>query len=456
MTVPSGIRVTNVGAGTGMADASPALRMRPAGVLRWGLLLLFVGNLGHIPLLDLGARSAPLFLNDLCALATLFVGGVAMAHARSMRLNDVAMLALLFIAIGALSAVGSIVRFGLTPFELIASLAYLVRWAVYFGIYLVVLNCVRERHVWPLWRALETTMVVFGAFGIFQSAFLPDFGLMLYPEAEIYTMIDPQGHRLVSTILEPNIAAAMIEIVLFVQVGLLAFGGRVQRWKLWLLCIAFALTLSRSGAAGFIVGMFIVASVRGLGTRFLRFVGAGALLVLLSLPVLIPFAQQYQKFNISGGSGIAARMISWTRAIETFSQAPWFGVGFNTYGFVQERLGIPRVGSASYSAEGGLLFIAVMTGVVGLAVYSAMLWRVLRACRRLWRLPAALREDRGLALGTAAATAAIVVHSVFVNSLLTPFVMFPLWVLWGLVFVLWTQRRHGDALPGAAAAPLRE
>jgi predicted Na+-dependent transporter len=45
-------------------------------------------------------------------------------------------------------------------------------------------------------------------------------------------------------------------------------------------------------------------------------------------------------------------------------------------------------------------------------------------------------EFRALATGIAAGTVALCVHSVFVNSLLTPFVMEPLFVLWGLSFSL--------------------
>ena len=431
-------------ADTGLDGPDGTVRVRPVQVLSVGLLLLCVGNLGHIPFIDLGARSAPLFLNDICALATLAAGAVAAARARSLRLDNVALVALLFVAIGALSSVASVARFGLSGFELFASLAYLARWVVYFGIYVVVINFVRDGDVHPVWLALESTMLLFAGFGVIQSAFLPDFGPMLYPEAEIYTMIDPQGHRLVSTILEPNIAAAMIETVLLVEIAKLAFGAEVKRWKLWLLALGFALTLSRSGAAGFIFGMTLIIVARGLGKRLLKFIGTGLLLVTLSLPALIPFAMRYEKFNIAGGSGFGVRMIMWQRAIDTFLMSPWFGVGFNTYGFVQERQGFPRVGSSSYSVEGGLLFIAVMTGIVGLAVYCGMLWLVLRRCGWVRRASNALPEDRGLAVGTAAATVAVVVHSVFVNSLVTPFVIFPLWVLWGLVFVT-AMRLKGEA-----------
>ena len=429
------------------------LRLRPVQVLEVGLLLLVVGNLGHIPFLNLGARQAPIFLNDVCAMATLVAGGLAAARARSLRLDNVALVALLFVAIGFLSAVASVVRFGLTPFELMASLAYLARWTVYFGIYVVVLNFVRDRDVRPVWQALEATMLLFAAFGIVQSAFLPDFGLMLYPEAEIYTMIDPQGHRLVSTILEPNIAAAMIAIVLLVEIAKLAFGAEVKQWRLWLLALGFCLTLSRSGLAGFVFGMGLILLARGLGKRLLRFVAAGMVLVMLSLPVLIPFAMRYEKFNVAGGSGLGVRMIMWERALDTFLRNPWFGIGFNTYGFVQERQGFARIGSSSYSVEGGLLFVAVMTGIVGLAVYCVMLWLVFRRCAWVKRAANATPEDRGLAVGTAAATLAVVVHSVFVNSLLTPFVIFPLWVLWGLVFVNASRLKAEAFLAAPARSP---
>jgi hypothetical protein len=435
---------------TDLEGPDGTVRVRPVQVLQVGLLLIFVGNLGHIPFLDLGGRQAPLYLIDICALATLVVGLAAAARTRSLRFDNVALVAVLFAIIGLLSAVGSMARYGLSIFELVASLAYLARWVVYLGLYVVIVNFVRERDIRPVWEALELTMVLFGAFGIFQSAFLPDFGLMLNPDAVLYETVDPQGHRLVSTILEPNIAAAMLMTVLLVQIAQLAFGGEVRRGRLWLLVIAFALTLSRSGAAGFIVGMTLILLARGLGARLLRFVGTGVFLILISLPGLIPFAMKYEKFNVVGGSGIAARMFAWERALATFVEHPWFGIGFNTYGFVQQRQGIPRTGAASYATEGGLLFIAVMTGVVGLAVYCVMLGLVLRRCRWVRLATNALPRDRGLAVGTAAATIAVIVHSVFVNSLTTPFVLFPLWTLWGLVFVT-AARLKADSLDGAPA-----
>jgi hypothetical protein len=66
------------------------------------------------------------------------------------------------------------------------------------------------------------------------------------------------------------------------------------------------------------------------------------------------------------------------------------------------------------------------------------LWFALRRFRKGWRDERASPNERGLLIGAAAATVAILVHSVFVNSLLMPFVMELLWVLWGLGFVVAT------------------
>ena len=420
--------------------------LTPVGALRFALWLLVFANLGTIPTLDMGSRNAPIFLNDILLMVVLFVGGVAMARARSLRLNDVALAALLFAAVGGLSAVSASPRFGLSAFEVIASMLYLARWVAYFGMYVVIINCVRDRDIGSVWQALEGTMIVFAAFGIFQAAFLPNFGQMIYPDAKLYLEIDPQGHRLQSTILEPNIAAAMILTVLLVHVAQLSSGVEVPRWKPALMLVALVLTLSRSGILAFVFGLLTIVLARGVGRRMARFLFGMFVVALAALPQLLVFANQYSKLGI-GDASAAARVIVWQRSISTFLESPWFGIGFNTYGFVQERRGFERFGSATYSAEGGLLFIAVMTGIVGLLVYGTMLWLVFRRCRAVWRSPQATAEERGLCVGAAAATVAIVVHSMFVNSLLTPFVMEPLWVLWALGFLIHGMVRARVARP---------
>jgi hypothetical protein len=303
-----------------------------------------------------------------------------------------------------------------------------------------------------LWRALERAVLLFAAFGLVQSAFLPGFAQMVYPEASGVEW-DRQGHRLVSTMLDPNLAGALLLLPLLVQLARLSYGARVAAWRPLLLLGALLLTVSRSSMLAFAVGGLVVLAARGLSRRLLRFAGVALLLLLPAAPLLVRFAASYNKFAIDGSA--LARAVSWLRALTVLADNPLLGVGFNTYGFVQEAYGYDIGGRDSFALDGGLLFIAVMTGAVGLALYGWMVTLAVRRCRRLWRDATRSPDVRGVALGVAAGTVALLVHSVFVNSLLLPFTMEALWVLWGITFLVRsraTRRNAGHApLPGARA-----
>jgi len=399
------------------------------------LLMLFIANLGRIPVLSTGERQAPILINDLCVACIIGVAGLASLRARSLRLDSVALLTLLFACVGAASAVLAIPRFGLSGFELVVSLAYLARWMFYAAVYVAIINTVRREEATAVWNAAEHMLLLFAVFGIFQTAFLPGFAQMVYPDSRAYYDWDIQGRRLVSTVLEPNIASAMLLVGFLVALGRLVAGAKVAHWKLLVLFTALVLTLSRSAALGLIVGSTVLLIARGLSKRMLRLVVAIGVLVLAAAPLLLKFAAQYGKLKFDASA--AARLVSWLHAFEALRDHPIIGVGFNTFGYVLERAyGVERFGAASYSSDGGLLFIAAMTGLVGLAVYCWMLLQIIKRCRSIWRDPQTTADERGFAMGVAASIFAVCVHSLFVNSLLTPFVMELLWVQWALVFVL--------------------
>lgn len=403
--------------------------VKPVVVLQISLLLIVLSNLGRIPVLDLGDRQAPLLISDFGAGATIVAAMLTAMRNRSLRLDAAALAGLLFASIGGLSALSAMPRFGLSAFEIFASLAYLARWLMYFGLYIVTINYAKDSNTDAIWRALENAILIFAAFGIVQAIFLPNFAQMVYPEQA--SQMDRQGHRLQSTVLEPNIAAAMILTVLLPQIARLSSGERFPTWRPLLLVVALLATLSRSGLLGFGVGILVIISVRGISRRALRLASITLVGLLAFLPRLLEFASSYNKLSVTDASALS-RLAAWQRALQLFLENPWFGIGFNTYGFVQEHRGFERSGASSYATEGGLLYIAVMTGIVGLATFVAMTGIVFRSCRRVWRDGDATPRDRGLAVGTVAATLAILVHSIFVNSITVPFVMEPLVVLWGL------------------------
>lgn len=433
-----------VGAGTSSVRSWP---VRPVTLLRVVLLLLLVGQLGRIPVLSTGTSEAPLLVNDLCLLALIAVTFVGALAAESFRVDAIGGLMLAFTAIGFVSALLAVSRYGLSGLQVVVSLAYLARWFVYFTVYLVVINVVRGEDVLDVWKSLETMMLVFAVFGIIQSIFLPHFAQLVYPDSRVALDWDEQGHRLVSTVLEPNIAGSMLMLMLLVNVAQIAGGEPVSFWKPLLFLGALAATLSRSSFLGLAVGLVVILAVRGISRRVLRLGIVVGVLFLAALPRLISYAARFNKLTLSDASAMS-RVANWLRALRIWADHPVFGIGFNTYGYVVERYGGMRAGASSFSSDGGLLFIAVMTGVVGLALYLGMLGLVVRRCRRIWRAPQAPGSWRALAVGVAAGTVAICVHATFVNSILTPFVMEMLWVFWGLVFVMVRES-------GLEATPLR-
>lgn len=424
------------------------LTVRAVTVFCAAQLMMLLANLGRIPLLSTGDRDVPITLNEV-ALGVMLATGILVALAsRTLRLDRIAVIALLFAAVGAGSAVWSVQRFGMSLFELLIALAFLARWMVYFGVYLVVINVFRDRDVESLWRAVETMLVVFAAFGIFQSAFLPDFAQLVYPDSRAFIDWDPQGHRLVSTVLEPNIAGAMLMIGLLVQIGRVSVGAHASRWRMLVIFLGLLLTLSRSAALGLMFGLVVIVIARGLSKRVLRLgIVAGALLMLAS-PFLIRYALAYSKFSLGAGTSAGARLESWAMALRVIADYPVFGIGFNAYKYAAQSYGSAQIGASSYNSDGGLLFVLALTGFVGLTVYCLMLWGIVRRCRSIWRDVELTPENRGLAIGTAAATIGVVTQSTFVNAIMTTFIMEILWVLWGLTFLV-AHARDSRAISAA-------
>lgn len=421
-----------------VGDSRTTAALSTPAVLRIALVLLCIANLGHIPVFSTGERDAAVHVNDFLMLAVLTTGALGMAWSRRARLDDVTALGLAFATIGVISAFVSAGKYSLTPFELVVSLSYLARWLFYFALYFVLINALSLRDVIPAFRALELCILIFAGFGIIQSAFLPNFAQIVFPSSRAYVDWDPQYHRLVSTILDPNFAGALILTVLLMYLARLSVGLPVAWWRLLLLSTALVLTASRSSVLAFLVGGVLLLLIRGLSKRLIRYAGALLLLLLAASPKLMQFAAAYNKLQLNDPSALK-RIIYFLRGITVFLANPVLGIGFNTWGFVQERFGWERLGAGTYSIDGGLLFVAITTGLVGVVFFSAMLIRVIRRCRMVWRDRAIAPEYRAIAIGAAVFTLSLLVHTIFSNSLFNSFVIEPLFLFWAMTRIIHEQ-----------------
>lgn len=405
-------------------------RLRPLELLVWSLAALLVGNLDRIPVLSAGQHALPIVGNDIALALVVLAGFTAVVQARAVTMDRVLLAALVFAAVGGASAVAAVPRFGMPRTSLIVALAYLARWLFYTMIYAVVINCGKASDVPRLWRAIESMSLVFAAFGVVQAALLPGFAQLVQPDGHW----DLQGHRLVSTVLDPNIAGAMLLIPLLVELAMIASGARVSRWKPLLLTLAVAVTISRSALLALFVGGLVVLAARGLSRRLLRFTAGILILTVPTLPLLISFAARYGKFDPNGSA--AARLVTWALALRAFADHPLIGIGFNTWSFYQNRYGAIPDTPAAYSTDGGILFLAALTGIFGLCAYLWMVSSLVARCRRIWRDAGASPPERGLAIGVVASTVAIYVDSIFLNSMFSNFVMELVWIVWGLTFLV--------------------
>jgi hypothetical protein len=296
---------------------------------------------------------------------------------------------------------------------------------------------------------VDRALLAICVFGIFQSVFLPEFGTRL-PQMGDAPAWEYQGRRLVSTLLDPNFAGAMTVLALMPGLSRVAEGLRVRAWTLLVPAAALVLTASRSSvlALGVAIGTIVLA--RGLRWRLVKTLGIGALLLLPAVPALIAFGESMNKFTVDASA--AQRLVTWKRAFTLFAEHPILGIGFNATRQAQASKGWIFIGGGDTAFDGGLLFVMVMTGIIGALLYVLLLGRGIGAARRLWRDPAQDPDDRAYATATAASVMAIVAHSLFSNTLLLPYVMQVLWVRFGRIAHLAAERRRRLGI--AVALPL--
>lgn len=409
-----------------------------------GAITLAIGNLGRIPGGLLGGRTAPVVLNDLL-LVPLWLVLVAVAARRLRRwpLDGLSPWILAFGGVALLSLLQAFRQWGMGGGDLAGAGAFLARWILYTGWYWLAAVCLSRDQVLDGARWFERALLAIAAFGILQAALLPGFAQRV-DAGGLDKAWDEQGHRLVSTMLDPNFAGILIVMALLLALARERERVPHQRWLMVMTGAAVLLTLSRSALLALVVGLLVLAWTRGINRRLVGILAGAALVTLPFLTLLLRFADGFNKLRVDASA--AQRLIPWSRALIMWRDHPWLGVGFNAVQQAQQAYGWTPIGGADVSLDGGLLFIAAMTGAIGVALYVALLVAAVRRCRVVYR-GSSDGQERALAAGTAAATAAVVVHSLFVNSLLLPFVMQLLWFLWGSVVVLGRPLARGAHRP---------
>jgi len=281
--------------------------------------------------------------------------------------------------------------------------------------------------------------------GFFERFFLLSFFVVFLGFLQFYLVpslatfsteggLDPHEGRMLGTWLDPNFFGGFVA---FLLPFLLGYISRVQKqswkilfWIFWVISLfALFLTFSRSAYLAAGTGLFF----------YFLFQNPKILVIAVFVSFLGLSINERAQQRVESLMGTFAavlfqdtdeidptaihRIKSWSGALGLWQKYPIFGIGYNTYRFKASEEGLV---DENYFSSGGsdstLLTILVTTGVFGLILFLFFLGKV------LWVAWSGFWETRdNLFWGFFCSMCSLLVHAVFVNSLLFPFV-FLTWI----------------------------
>ncbi len=323
----------------------------------------------------------------------------------------------LFGAACLVSLVANYTRF--SPIEILTSSLYAFRWAAYAALYVTVF-VLPQQPIWWLWGLYSVGTGV-ATLGIVQYIWYP------YLRNVSYLGWDPHLYRVFSTVLDPNFAAILFVLTLWLGTYLWT-----QKKYLWMVgfgeivtLVSLLLTYSRSGYLAFIVGLVVMALLFRRG-RYAVLLAAFFIGVLFFLP-----RKDGEGVKLFRTASTFARIGNWQRGVTLIQEAPLLGHGFNTLRYVQRKRGwvddTQMISHAGAGLDNSIEFIWATTGILGTGVYAWMIIRMIYMGKR------AIEHTKYRHLGVVlvSGVASILVHSQFSNSLFFPQIAIWMWIFVG-------------------------
>jgi len=314
----------------------------------------------------------------------------------------------------------------LTTQETLSSGLYWIRFVEYFFLAFIAFDVSKDlKHRTFLINSLIGGATLLALAGFIQLKIMPNFGSF----EELGW--DPHNGRLLSTWFDPNFVGGLFAFILCLITGLFLDKKTNTRTKIMLslcgfiLLYALLLTYSRSAYLTLMGGIGVIGIMRSRQLLIGAFI-ISVLLISVSTRAQERVVNLYYTAQSLIGIGIELpdatarlRLDSWHSAWTIIQDKPMLGIGFNTYAYAQNRYGFLddlKKHSASGS-DSTLLTMWATTGTIGFLAYlwllGTMLWTSIK------------NKRNGLTLGFFAGIIAILIHSIFVNSLLfTPLLIF--------------------------------
>lgn len=412
----------------------------------FGLLVLspVTGELWRISLAGLEFLPSDLLIPPLFALWVMD----KLKNDRKLRLGKIGKAVVLFLFVLTITYLINLYRFDSR--QMLTAFSYMGRFEMYLVLTIMAFDLLdrdkkEEGHKFRniLLGGMAFGMVLISILGFLQLRFFPSF-FALGMQLEGW---DPHIGRLLSTWFDPNFIGGYLAFMLgpVIALGLYFRHTWNKKWFFIMTAISFIglaalyLTYSRSGYLALIVTLGLLAFFKSR-----KLLVAGFLIILLAF-TFSPRVQERSLEAWDSGKALLGldsqkpldptaelRVWSWSFAREIISDHPWIGVGYGRYAFeINERGHGLLSDHASGGSDSSLLTIWATSGVFGLLSYLLIgFTAAFVAIKRMWgKSNFKSYLDAGLVSGFGG----VMIHSVFVNSLLFPLMMVYLLVGLGLL-----------------------
>lgn len=364
---------------------------------------LIVGPLGVIPL---GIPGINLYFADIivCCLCITWIPYVPQIF-KLMQKDKVFVLFGIFVTTAIFSLIVSPIQLSLQ--ERFISLLYLLRFTSYAVVYMTCKYLHKEKMITTTATIfyLGTAGTVVSLFGWLQYVLYPDLRNLYY------LGWDPHYLRIFSTYFDPNYLGLLLVLTLLA----LFFSKPILR--IWIarivVLVTLAFTYSRSSFLSLLAAAVYYSIIK---SRILLTIST---IVFLALAVVLLPRPGGEGVKLERIFSIEQRIVNWQQAYKIFSNHPVLGVGFNTVRYTRKQYGlISEDWMTSHSQAGfdnSLLFVLATTGIVGMFSYGLFLTYFFLQGNILVKT----------------SFVAVLIHSIFLNSLFFPFIMLWMWILAG-------------------------
>lgn len=311
--------------------------------------------------------------------------------------------------------------------EIGVSSLYLIRWALYVCVYFIVISF-GEKEKQTIRSLMHVVGCLWIGIGYFQYFFYSSLRNLYY------LGWDEHLYRMFGSFLDPNFAGALFTLYFLFALGDFITEFRKNKRndiiRIFILLATFGavlLTFSRSSLLMLVISSMIFLLLLG----FKKYIFVPVIGILLFALVVSPFFA-IENLNLFRIASSTARLETMNNAITVIQDFLFFGVGFNTYRYAQERYGFISTNSlipnhAASGVDNSLLFVWATTGIFGLGAYIYLWFRI---TKKAYGFISTQNKIHGVII--LSSVGGLLVHSMFINSLFYAPIVIWMWLVIGL------------------------